>query len=104
MLLDAVQPIMLAEQTIPDPNHFIDACALGLQLYSFTLSLLCPLAQIRFAPTKARPDQKTDAAAALSQPAFLDQDCYLRVGSSTMKATGPQIAAVSKLFSFKAAA
>jgi hypothetical protein len=38
-----------------------------------------------------------------SQVGFLDQDCYLRVGSSTMKATGPQIAAVSKLFSLKAA-
>jgi hypothetical protein len=38
-----------------------------------------------------------------SQPGFLDQDCYLRAGSSTMKATGPQIAAVSKLFSLKAA-
>lgn len=39
-----------------------------------------------------------------SQPSFLDQDCYLRVGSSTIKATGPQIAAVSKLFSLKAVA
>jgi hypothetical protein len=39
-----------------------------------------------------------------SQPAFLDQECYLRVGSSTIKATGPQIAAVSKLFSLKAVA
>jgi predicted HTH transcriptional regulator len=39
-----------------------------------------------------------------SQPSFLDQECYLRVGSSTIKATGPQIAAVSKLFSLKAAA
>jgi predicted HTH transcriptional regulator len=38
-----------------------------------------------------------------SQPSFLDQECYLRVGSSTIKATGPQIAAVSKLFSLKAA-
>ena len=72
MLLDAAQPIMLAEPTIADPNHFIDACAVGLHLYRFTLSLLCPLAQIRFAPTKARPDQTTDAAAALSQPAFLN--------------------------------
>ncbi len=39
-----------------------------------------------------------------SQPSFLGQECYLRVGSSTIKATGPQIAAVSKLFSLKAAA
>jgi len=34
-----------------------------------------------------------------SQPSFLDQECYLRVGSSTIKATAPQIAAVAKLFS-----
>ena len=40
MLLDAAQPIMLAEQTIADPNHFIDACAVGLHLYRFTLFLL----------------------------------------------------------------
>ena len=41
MLLDAAQPIMLAEQTIADPNHFIDACAVGLHLYRFTLFLSC---------------------------------------------------------------
>jgi hypothetical protein len=39
-----------------------------------------------------------------SQPSFLGQECFLRVGSSTIKATGPQIAAVSKLFSLRATA
>lgn len=34
-----------------------------------------------------------------SSPSFLGDDCYVRMGSSTFKATGPQIAAVSKLFS-----
>jgi hypothetical protein len=33
-----------------------------------------------------------------TQLAFLGDDCFLRVGSSTFKATGPQIAAASKLF------
>jgi predicted HTH transcriptional regulator len=32
------------------------------------------------------------------QPTFLGNDCFLRIGSSTKPATGPQIAAVSKLF------
>jgi hypothetical protein len=35
------------------------------------------------------------------QPTFLGGECYLRIGSSTKKATGPQIAAASKLFSQK---
>jgi predicted HTH transcriptional regulator len=35
------------------------------------------------------------------QLTFLGDDCFLRVGSSTKKATGPQIAAVSKLFARK---
>src|SRR5262245_11138865 len=30
---------------------------------------------------------------------FLADDCFLRMGSSTVKATGPRIAAASKLFS-----
>jgi hypothetical protein len=33
-----------------------------------------------------------------TQPTFLGDDCFIRVGSSTKKATGPQIGAVSKLF------
>ena len=36
-----------------------------------------------------------------TQPTFLGEECYLRIGSSTKKATGPQIAAASKLFSQK---
>jgi hypothetical protein len=36
-----------------------------------------------------------------TQLAFLGDDCFLRVGSSTLKATGPQIAAASKLFGQK---
>lgn len=36
-----------------------------------------------------------------TQPTFLGEECFLRVGSSTKKATGPQIAAASKLFSQK---
>jgi Putative DNA-binding domain len=36
-----------------------------------------------------------------TQPTFLDDECFLRVGSSTKKATGPQIAAASKLFTQK---
>lgn len=39
-----------------------------------------------------------------AQPTFLGEECFLRVGSSTKKATGPEIAAISKLFSSKAAA
>ena len=35
------------------------------------------------------------------QPTFLGNDCFLRVGTSTKRATGPQIAAVSKLFPTK---
>jgi predicted HTH transcriptional regulator len=31
-------------------------------------------------------------------PTFLADDCFIRVGSSTKKASGPQIAAISKLF------
>ena len=37
-----------------------------------------------------------------SQPTFLGEECFLRAGSSTKKATGPQVAAISKLFSQKA--
>jgi hypothetical protein len=33
-----------------------------------------------------------------AQPTFLGDDCFLRVGSSTKRAAGPQIAAISKLF------
>lgn len=33
-----------------------------------------------------------------SQASFLGDDCFIRVGSSTQKATGPQIAAVSQIF------
>ena len=36
-----------------------------------------------------------------TQPTFLGDECFLRIGSSTKKATGPQIASVSKLFSQK---
>jgi Protein of unknown function DUF262/Putative DNA-binding domain len=36
-----------------------------------------------------------------TQLAFLGDDCFLRVGSSTLRATGPQIAAASKLFAPK---
>lgn len=36
-----------------------------------------------------------------TQPTFLGEECFLRIGSSTKKATGPQIAAASKLFSQK---
>lgn len=36
-----------------------------------------------------------------TQLALLGDDCFLRVGSSTFKATGPQIAAASKLFAPK---
>src|SRR5262245_57991272 len=36
-----------------------------------------------------------------AQLTFLGDDCFLRIGSSTHKATGPQIAAASKLFSHK---
>ena len=32
------------------------------------------------------------------QVSFLGDDCFIRVGSSTQKATGPQIAAVSNSF------
>jgi hypothetical protein len=39
-----------------------------------------------------------------SQPSFLDDECYLRAASSTIKAACPQIAALSKLFSLKAVA
>ena len=38
-----------------------------------------------------------------SQPTFLGEECFLRAGSSTKKATGPQVAAISNLFSQKAA-
>ncbi|MBN9587496.1 MAG: hypothetical protein BGN85_12230 [Alphaproteobacteria bacterium 64-11] len=31
-------------------------------------------------------------------PSFVGDDCFVRSGSSTMKATGPQIAAVTGLF------
>lgn len=34
-----------------------------------------------------------------AQPSFLGDDCFIRVGSATQKATGPQIAAVSNAFS-----
>jgi hypothetical protein len=33
-----------------------------------------------------------------AQPTFLGDECFLRSGSSTKRATGPQIAAISKLF------
>ena len=36
-----------------------------------------------------------------TQLTFLGDDCFLRVGSSTNKATGPQIAAASKLFAHR---
>ena len=36
-----------------------------------------------------------------TQLTFLGDECFLRIGSSTKKATGPQIAAASKLFSQK---
>ena len=36
-----------------------------------------------------------------TQLTFLGDECFLRVGSSTKKATGPQIAAASKLFAQK---
>jgi Putative DNA-binding domain len=36
-----------------------------------------------------------------TQLTFLMDECFLRFGSSTMKATGPQIAAASKLFAQK---
>jgi hypothetical protein len=36
-----------------------------------------------------------------TQLAFLGDDCFLRMGSSTVKATGPQIAAASKPFAQK---
>jgi predicted HTH transcriptional regulator len=39
-----------------------------------------------------------------TQPTFLGEECYLRIGSSTKKATGPQIAAASKLFFAEVAA
>jgi hypothetical protein len=32
------------------------------------------------------------------QASFLGDDCFIRAGSSTQKATGPQIAAVTNLF------
>jgi hypothetical protein len=35
------------------------------------------------------------------QASFLGDDCFIRVGSSTQKATGPQIAAVSNAFAKK---
>lgn len=36
-----------------------------------------------------------------TQLTFLGEECFLRMGSSTLKATGPQIAAATKLFSQK---
>ena len=33
-----------------------------------------------------------------SGPSFLGDECFFRAGSSTIRATGPQIAAISKLF------
>jgi Protein of unknown function DUF262/Putative DNA-binding domain len=36
-----------------------------------------------------------------AQLTFLGDDCFIRVGSSTRKATGPQIAAISNLFTAK---